>query len=177
MRDIPRGGTSREKGKGKKEKRTKKAEGAKGMVLGIGTDILHISRLHPAFLRGDDPFRRRVFTEREIAQAQARAEPLHYYATRFAGKEAVFKTLQMSPERVDFREIEILDDGNGVPLCRLYGALLAQAQQRGRGPAQVHISLSWETDTALAFALLERIDTAQSRMHMGMDAGMGTDME
>ncbi len=124
------------------------------MVLGIGTDILDIRRLFPDFLQPDDPFLRSAFTPREIAQAGTRPEPLKYYGTRFAGKEAVFKTLGASPDLVRrLADIEILDDENGAPRCVLSGAVGAWAAERGA--ETVHISLSWDGDLAVAFAVLE----------------------
>ena len=124
------------------------------MVLGIGTDILDMRRLSPDFLQDGDPFLRSTFTPGEIAQAQSRPEPLKYYGTRFAGKEAVFKTLGASPDLVRRgAEIEILDDGNGAPYCALSGA--AGARAAALGGRRVHVSLSWDGDLAVAFAVLE----------------------
>lgn len=121
------------------------------MILGVGTDLLDMRRLSPESLRNGDPFLRRAFTEREIAQAGTRPEPLRYYATRFAGKEAVFKSLRTSSEGADLGEIEILDDENGAPRCTLHGGMLNRA-----GPgAKIHVSLSWDGEWALAFAVFE----------------------
>ena len=124
------------------------------MILGVGTDILDMRRLSPSSLAPGDPFLRRAFTEREIAQAQARPHPLKYYATRFAGKEAVFKALGTAPDWVRRgTEIEILDDCNGAPHCSLSGAAGAWAEKRGA--KAVHISLSWDGELAVACAVLE----------------------
>ena len=125
------------------------------MILGVGTDILDMRRLSPSSLLPGDPFLRRAFTEREIAQAEARPQPLRvpYYATRFAGKEAVFKALRTSPEGADLGEIELLDNPDGAPRCTLHGEML----RRARG-GRVHVSLSWDGELALAFAVLEAED-------------------
>ncbi len=123
------------------------------MILGVGTDVMKISRLLADNLRDGDPFQQKVFTQREIAQAKQRQEPLRYYATRFAGKEAVFKALQISPDRVRLNEIEILDDENGVPHCQLRGMLAEKSRLFGGG--KVHISLSLEEEIVVAFAVME----------------------
>ena len=131
------------------------------MILGVGTDILDMRRLSPAFLRPGDPFFRRAFTPAEIAQGQARPEPLKYFATRFAGKEAVFKSLRTSPDGADLGEIEILDDEEtGAPRCALHGELLRRA-----GGGAVHISLSWDGELAVAFAVLEATETKGTDSH------------
>ena len=123
------------------------------MILGVGTDILDMRRLSPESLKPGDPFLRRAFTAREQAEAAARPEPPVYYAVRFAGKEAVFKSLRTTPDGADLGEIEILDDENGAPCCTLYGDMRARAARLGG--THVHVSLSWDGNLALAFAVLE----------------------
>ncbi len=126
------------------------------MIIGIGTDILKIESLSP-ILEGpgyrDDSFLRRTFTEAEIALAEGRPKPIDCYATRFAGKEAVFKALSVSGEDLRLREIEILSDAAGKPYVRLYGNAAAVAEKRG--VRRVLISLSYEDRYAVAFAVAE----------------------
>ena len=123
------------------------------MIIGVGTDILDMRRLSPESLKPGDPFLRRAFTPREQEQAAARVQPQVYYALRFAGKEAVFKSLRTTPEGADLGEIEILDDENGAPCCTLHGELRRRAERAGG--RRVHVSLSWDGTLALAFAVLE----------------------
>ncbi len=122
------------------------------MIFGIGTDILRIERIRAACADPQDPFLVRTFTEAERKAAAERALPLYFYATRFAGKEAVFKALRISPDEVDLSEIEILCDENGAPFVTLHGKLRNFARERGIG---LHISLSYESEEALAFAVAE----------------------
>lgn len=123
------------------------------MVLGIGTDILKIDRLSPETLVPSDPFFKQTFTADEAEEAATRPVPLHYYATRFAGKEAVFKSLRLHPDGVRLNEIEILNAPDGSPYVILHGRLLKAAADKGI--EQIHISLSYDTDYAVAYALAQ----------------------
>ena len=127
--------------------------GESGMILGIGTDILEIGKLNPHFLTGSDPFLRRTFSAGEIREAAGRRNLLYYYATRFAGKEAVFKAFRISPENIELSEIEILNDPNGAPYVTLYGEMKDRAERMGI--KRIHISLSYEDKYAVAFAAAE----------------------
>lgn len=93
----------------------------------------------------------KTYTPNEIAQAISRPEPFYYYVTRFAGKEAVFKSLAISGEGVSLKEIEILNDAEGRPNVILHGEIAKRALQSSC--AQVKISLSYDTDYAVAFAI------------------------
>ncbi len=124
------------------------------MIHGVGTDILSRARFgSPA---ADDPFIRRAYTEAERAEAASRSDPCRWYCTRFSGKEAVFKALRMDPDRARLNEIEILSDSFGAPHVRLLGSMTAFAA--AAGVTAIHLSLSWETDYAVAFAVAERKD-------------------
>lgn len=126
------------------------------MIKGIGTDILSIDKLKPIFKKEDylkDSFVRKTYTTNEIALAESRPLPLYCYATRFAGKEAVFKALTVTGEDLHLNEIEILSDETGKPYVILHGQALLLAQKKEI--SQVLISLSFEDDTAIAFAIAE----------------------
>lgn len=121
------------------------------MVTGIGTDILKISRLTPETLQEGDPFFKMTYTASEAKQARARANPLYYYATRFAGKEAVFKALRLCPDGIRLNEIEILSREDGSPAVTLHGRLKGLAQKKGID--HILLSLSYDTDYAVAYAM------------------------
>jgi holo-[acyl-carrier protein] synthase len=120
---------------------------------GIGVDILHIPRI-AAILEGPhrESFIRRVFSEAEITAAEASADRTRAYATRFAAKEAVFKSLGTSwAERDELLDIEIDASPVGAPTVHLHGrfALLA-AKHHVQTCA---LSISEDTDYAIAVAL------------------------
>lgn len=124
------------------------------MIHGTGIDILKTDKLTFVSERADDPFIVRTFTASEREAADGRELPLYFYATRFAGKEAVFKALRISGEDVDLSEIEILNDKKGAPYVNLYGKLKDYAMENG---LKIHISLSYEDDTAIAMAIAEKM--------------------
>lgn len=126
------------------------------MIKGIGTDLLEIKKLEPILSQQEyrkDSFIRRTYTAAEIALAEDRDVPLYFYATRFAGKEAVFKALNTTGEDLRLSEIEILCDDCGKPCVVLHGSAHVLAQKKEI--SQVLISLSYEDDYALAFAVAE----------------------
>ena len=121
------------------------------MILGIGADLMEARRI--LSMPEEDPFFQKVFTEQERRQAAERPAPLRYYASHFAGKEAVCKALSINPDIVRLNDIEILNDGFGRPAVTLYGTAAAHAL--AVGITDIHISLSWETELCLAFAVAE----------------------
>lgn len=131
------------------------------MILGIGTDIMRIDRLRPECLREGDPFFNRAFSAGERAAGLAQADPQRYFASRFAGKEAVFKAFRGSSENVEFSEIEIWNDENGAPGVTLYQRMKERAEKLGVG--SVHISLSYEKEYVAAFAVVESRQGAKNQ--------------
>jgi holo-[acyl-carrier protein] synthase len=102
-------------------------------------------------------FMHRVFTPLELAGAAQRAEQAVYYTQIFAAKEAVFKCFGMSAEELrSWLEIEVSDSGEAQPTVRLTGSMAEVA--RARKVERVALSLSSETDHAVAFAVVECAD-------------------
>ena len=127
------------------------------MIRGVGTDILRFDKLQATCADEGDPFVRRAFTEKEREEAGKRPDRISYYASRYAGKEAVFKALRISPKAVDLSEIEILNDGNGAPYVRLYGYLKHFTETNG---IRIAVSLSYEEEETIAYAVAEEVREA-----------------
>jgi len=123
------------------------------MIKGIGTDILAISRIR-TLVENDskDAFIKKTFTEAEIDLANSRYDPVVLYATRFAAKEAVFKSLHLDGNNIRLNEIEILEGEFGRPYVNLHGKVQMLADKIGI--KEVEVSISYETDYALAFAVV-----------------------
>ena len=94
----------------------------------------------------------RNFTDAEIAYCQSQPAPASSFAARWAGKEAVFKSLGVASKgaAAAMKDIEILPDESGVPTVTLHGEALAAA--KGKGVNKVHLSLSHSETVAIAFA-------------------------
>ena len=126
------------------------------MIKGIGVDILSRKKLDPIlddikFL--EDPFIKKTYTLLEIDEALQREDTKAYFATRFAGKEAVYKALSLEGDDMKLDEIEILTTSSGAPAVLLYGKALEVAEARGIG--EVLLSLSYEDDYAVAYAVAQ----------------------
>lgn len=123
------------------------------MILGVGTDILKIQRMREIISGDSGAFLNKIFTERERLEASARDDPALCYATRFACKEAVFKCFGNGAEEMKFSEIEVLSAPSGQPQVFLVGSLHDLAAQKGI--KSIHLSLSYEHEYAVAFAVAE----------------------
>ena len=107
-------------------------------IAGVGVDQELISAVpshNPTFVE-------RNFTGAEISYCQAQPSPQSSFAARWAGKEAVFKSLGVTSKGAGaaMREIEILPDESGAPRVTLHGDAKAAADSKGINT--VHISLS-----------------------------------
>ncbi len=124
------------------------------MILGIGTDIVSTERLDRMRELYGDRFLRRVFTRREIETAGRRATLAERLGTRFAAKEATMKALGTGWRGgVQFTQIEVRKHPSGMPEIVLSGAARARADELG--VTRIHVSLSHETDKAMAVVILE----------------------
>ena len=122
------------------------------MILGIGSDIIHISRVARAI--ANERFLERVYTARERAYAESRGKTITAsLAARFAGKEAVLKAFGTGLRCGKMTDIEILPDDLGAPIVHLDGYFAAHAQEMG--VERVWITLSHERDYATAYCVLE----------------------
>lgn len=123
------------------------------MILGIGTDILKIEDICRMFTTDNDPFIKKTYTELEIKEARLRDIPLQYYATRFCGKEAVFKSLSLNSDGISLNEIEILNKENGQPTVNLYGKIKEHADKIGI--SEILISLSYDANYVVSYAMAQ----------------------
>lgn len=125
------------------------------MLIGVGTDILRVSDILSSSLKENDPFFKKTYASMEVEQAKKREVPAYYYATRFAGKEAVFKCLGIHSDGVSLNEIVIIDDENGQPHVTLEGRLKELACEKNI--AEILISLSYDKDYAVAYAAAQSV--------------------
>jgi holo-[acyl-carrier protein] synthase len=120
------------------------------VVIGVGTDILSMQRFGDLLGADGEAFVRRVFTAAERRQAALSPDEKAYLATRFAGKEAVFKCFGIHGN-VRLGDIEVLDGETGQPYVTLFGSFVGMAREKGI--TEILISLSYENDYAIALAV------------------------
>ena len=123
------------------------------LILGLGTDIIEISRMKKAIEKRQ--FVQRVFTQNEIAYCDSRgAQRAASYAARFAGKEAVLKAFGTGLRHGSLQDIEILPDELGCPKLQLSGYFARLAEENGI--RQLLVSLSHAQEYAVAQCVLGR---------------------
>ena len=125
------------------------------MIVGIGTDVVHPSRIKASLERLGQRFAERILTPDELQLWQQHARPEVFLAKRFAVKEAASKALGTGlGQGVSWQHIGLDHDELGAPLLQLSG----QAEQRALqlGVSRSHVTLSDEVDTVVAFVVLEQ---------------------
>jgi holo-[acyl-carrier protein] synthase len=96
----------------------------RGMILGLGSDIVDIRRIEAALARHGDRFIERVFTPVERAKALQRTERIQAatFAKRFAAKEAAAKALGTGFRRgVFFSDLGVVNLPGGQPTMQMTG--------------------------------------------------------
>ena len=86
------------------------------MIIGIGTDIIDITRIEKVINKFGDRFKKRVFTPKEIFKCEARKLSINSYAKRYAAKEACSKALGTGfSNSVYWKDIEVVNNKYGKP--------------------------------------------------------------
>ena len=131
------------------------------MILGIGHDIVKISRIEELYHNYADKFLKRIYTKNEIfltTYFTSSVRMLGYLAKRFAAKEAFAKALGVGiGEEVSFLDIEILNDQNNKPYILLSKKTSAYVDKFFLGSVKIHLSLSDEKDLATAMVIIEKV--------------------
>jgi holo-[acyl-carrier protein] synthase len=126
------------------------------MILGIGTDIVSTARLDRMVEAYGERFLSRVFTRREVETAAQRATLCERLGTRFAAKEACMKALGTGWRGgVQFTNIEVRKHPSGMPELVLTG--IAEERAKTLGVERIHVSLSHESEMAMAVVILEGV--------------------
>ncbi|MEU5219810.1 holo-ACP synthase [Streptomyces sp. NPDC020807] len=115
-------------------------------------DLAEVSRVEE-LMTSQPELRERVFTARELAYCYRRKRAGEHLAGRWAAKEAVLKSLGtgMGP-RMEWTDIEVVNDRAGRPQVRLYGEVEVVA--RSLGMASLDITLSHSGGLAVAHAVM-----------------------
>ena len=117
-------------------------------ILGLGVDLAEIGRVQK-LLDKYPSFPGRVFTDHEQEYAGRYANRARRLAARFAGKEAVMKSMGTGWRRIRWRDIEIT--GGGAPRVRLFGTARARADMLG--VTEVLVTITHTDDSALVMAV------------------------
>jgi holo-[acyl-carrier protein] synthase len=125
------------------------------MIYGIGTDLVNIKRIEDALFRFGDRFLHRILSEEEVAEYAQSSQPARFVAKRFAAKEAFSKAFGTGiGEAVGWHDVSVTHDALGKPLIRTSDALAEKLS--AQRITQTHLSITDETDQALAFVVIEK---------------------
>jgi len=119
-------------------------------TFGIGVDVENVSRFAKSDIVKNVSFLHRVFTEEELACCVNRKLQAQQLATRFAGKEAIFKALSsICLTKLGYHDIQIISNERSVPSITI--------QKDGFAGIYIYLSFSHTHDLAIAFAIARRL--------------------
>jgi holo-[acyl-carrier protein] synthase len=126
------------------------------MIIGIGVDILDLSRVRSMVVRlGADRVYRRLLTDAEREYCLRMQDPIVNVAARLAAKEAAFKALSGSVEAraIGWREMEVAHDEHRRPRLAFHGRAAERARELG--VTRSYLTLSHGDTSAVAMVVLE----------------------
>lgn len=126
------------------------ATGVPAAAVSVGVDLIEHERLIETYERFGERFLHRVFTDREIAEAEGRITRL---MGRFVAKEATAKALGTGIGVVAWREIEVVRLNGGKPELHLHGAAARVAAEQGWIAFDLSISDTHRHTIAMVVAL------------------------
>jgi holo-[acyl-carrier protein] synthase len=139
------------------------------MIIGIGSDLIDITRVAKVIERHGDRFLDRIFTEAERVRAQRRAKSermvVATYAKRFAAKEAMSKALGTGIRQgVWWRDMGVVNLPGGKPSMKLTGGALARLQALipAGHEAQIDLSITDDWPLAQAFVIISAVPSPKS---------------
>jgi len=124
------------------------------VIVGIGTDLLRVSRMQKALERHGQRLPERILHPLEMQRYQQSRRAANFLAKSFAVKEAAVKALGLGFRGIGYRDIGWTQDSRGKPeLCfSEHGLNVMRQMGAGRG----FVSLSDEADMVVAVVVLEK---------------------
>ena len=118
-------------------------------ILGLGHDIVEVSRIEESIASFGDRFFLKLFTSKEVAYCTKKPQPAMHFAGRFAAKEAIAKAIGTGfGKSLSWLDLEILNNDEGKPIVHL------SASFRKKFPkGQVELSISHTEQLASAVAI------------------------
>ena len=124
------------------------------MIVGTGVDLAEVPRIQASIERFGEKFIHRIYTPREIAYVERKANKFERYAARFAAKEAGMKAIGTGWRRgVTWQDFEVANLPTGKPTLLLHGVAAKFAQRLG--VKNVSLSLTHTRELGMAHVILE----------------------
>jgi holo-[acyl-carrier protein] synthase len=124
------------------------------VIVGTGVDLAEVGRIRLAIERYGARFIERIYTPREIAYVERKANKYERYAARFAAKEAGMKAIGTGWRGgVRWQDFEVTNLPSGKPTLAFHGVAAAVAARLG--VKNVALSLTHTSETGMAHVILE----------------------
>jgi holo-[acyl-carrier protein] synthase len=125
------------------------------VIVGSGVDLCEVERIKSAIARHGRRFLERVYTDREIAYSERKANPYERFAARFAAKEAGMKAIGTGWRGgVRWRDFEVANLPSGRPTLAFHGKAAEYAQKLG--VQNISLSITHTSVQAMAIVILEK---------------------
>jgi holo-[acyl-carrier protein] synthase len=122
-------------------------------IVGLGTDIIEVSRIEKSLARGDS-LTKRVLTSTEQEEMSASVDEAAYLAKRFAAKEACAKAFGRGISAgLSFQHMQVVHDEFGKPGWHFTGTAAQWIEEMG--VVASHLSISDEQHYAVATVIFE----------------------
>ncbi|ASG65969.1 MULTISPECIES: holo-ACP synthase [Idiomarina] len=122
-------------------------------IVGLGTDIIEVSRIEKSLARGDS-LTKRVLTPKEQEEMSASVDEAAYLAKRFAAKEACAKAFGRGISAgLSFQHMQVVHDDYGKPSWHFTDTAAEWIKEMG--VVASHLSISDEKHYAVATVILE----------------------
>jgi len=124
---------------------------SKGIIKGIGVDVVDVRRMKKTLAEQGTAFKKKVFTAKEVEYCIAKKNPHEHFAARFAAKEAVGKAMQTGWHgQFRWKDVEVVNEPSGAPKVVLHRDVAETLRN-----CTIHLSLSHTENTVVAFAIIE----------------------
>ena len=85
-------------------------------LLGTGIDIVNNNRFRSLLAKNKAPFKRKIFTKKEISYCDKKLNSVNLYSKRYAAKEACSKALGIGLIKgIFWKDLEVVNDKYGKP--------------------------------------------------------------
>ena len=120
-------------------------------MLLVGVDLVDVEEVERSVAGLGDRYKKRLFSERELASYQDAGSTSALLAVHLAAKEAAIKVLRPGARGLDWRSIEVRRELTGKVTVQLSGT--ASELAREAGITRIEVSLSCSAGRAMAVAL------------------------
>jgi len=118
------------------------------MILGIGIDLVEISRIKTKL---NEKFINRVLSVEELEFYNSITNldrKLTYLAGRFSSKEAIFKAISKADMKTNYKDFSILNDDFGKPYVKT---------NHFKDNEIIHISITHTKKLAISYVMIEKV--------------------